>query len=178
VSDARLAKMDATVGASGPRGLLCDEMLRGIGRWLRVAGYDTAIAADAMRDDALIALAVTEKRVVLTCDRKLARLAPAEVQVVTLATESLDGAARELPERLGIDWLHAPFSRCLRDNASLEPAGPADLAGIPEQARLGAGPIVACPICRRVYWPGSHVRRMRARLERWQATADEMAGGR
>jgi uncharacterized protein len=155
-----------------PQRFLCDEMLRGIGRWLRVAGYDTPIASARMTDGDLLALAVAEERVVLTCDRKLARAAPAGVQMITLATESLDGAARELSERLGIDWLHAPFSRCLIDNARLEPADPEDLARIPEQARVGAGPIVACPACRRVYWPGSHVRRMRPRLERWQAATE------
>jgi uncharacterized protein with PIN domain len=162
----------ATARTAGPQRFLCDEMLRGIGRWLRAAGYDTAIASDGMTDHDLLARAGAEGRVVLTCDRKLARVAPAGVQVATLATESLDGAARELSERLGIDWLHAPLNRCLIDNARLELAGAPDLARIPEQACVGAGPILACPACRRVYWPGSHVRRMRARLERWQAIAD------
>jgi uncharacterized protein with PIN domain len=163
--------------ASDAPGLLCDEMLRGIGRWLRIAGYDTAIASEGMTDRDLLALAGAEGRLVLTCDRKLARLVPAGVRVITLATESLDGAACELSERLGIDWLRAPFCRCLVDNAGLQPARPVDLARIPEPARHGAGPITVCPACRRVYWPGSHVRRMRARLERWAAT-DHAAGVR
>jgi uncharacterized protein with PIN domain len=165
----------ATVRSAGPQGFLCDEMLRGIGRWLRVAGYDTAIAGDGMTDGDLLELAGAEGRVVLTCDRKLARLASTGLPVVTLTSEGLDGAARELSQRLRIDWLHAPFSRCLVDNARLEPAGAADLARIPEQARLGPGPIVVCPACRRVYWPGSHVRRMRARLERLQRAGDPTA---
>jgi hypothetical protein len=151
--------------------LLCDEMLRGVGRWLRVAGYDTAIATRGLSDHDLLARAGAEDRVVLTCDRKLARQAPAGVRVVTLASESLDAAAAELAERLGIDWLRAPLTRCLLDNAMLRLAGPADVASIPEPARHGAGPILACPSCHRVYWPGSHVRRMRARLERWQASS-------
>ena len=29
---------------------LCDEMLAGLGRWLRIAGYDTAIARRGRRD--------------------------------------------------------------------------------------------------------------------------------
>lgn len=35
--------------------LLCDEMLKGIGRWLRAAGYDTAIAQDGVADEDLLA---------------------------------------------------------------------------------------------------------------------------
>jgi uncharacterized protein with PIN domain len=82
--------------------LLCDEMLKGIGRWLRAAGYDTAIARDGTADDELLARARAEDRILLTCDRALAaRGAPAAV--VLLASESLDEAAAVLRERLAID---------------------------------------------------------------------------
>jgi uncharacterized protein with PIN domain len=150
--------------------LLCDEMLKGIGRWLRAAGYDTAIAASGASDDDLLAQARADDRVLLTCDRRLAgRGAPGAV--VLLSEEGLDQAAAELRLRLRIDWLHAPFSRCLLDNALLREAAPAELARLPERTRKGAGPMTVCPDCGRVYWPGSHVRRMRARLGRWrQAT--------
>jgi uncharacterized protein len=147
--------------------LLCDEMLKGIGRWLRAAGYDTAIARDGTADDELLARARAEDRILLTCDRALAaRGAPAAV--VLLASESLDEAAAVLRARLAIDWLHAPFSRCLLDNAQLRPAKTAALTRLPERSRPGVGPITACPECGRIYWPGSHVRRMRARLKRWR----------
>jgi uncharacterized protein with PIN domain len=60
--------------------LLCDEMLKGIGRWLRAAGYDTAIAQDGVADEGLLAQARVENRVLLTCDRALAaRSAPGAV---------------------------------------------------------------------------------------------------
>jgi uncharacterized protein with PIN domain len=147
--------------------LLCDEMLKGIGRWLRAAGYDTAIAKSGVSDDDLLAQAHAEDRVLLTCDRRLAgRGAPGAV--VLLDSASLDEAARALREGLGIDWLQEPFSRCLLDNAVLEAATPGVLARLPERTRQGAGPITVCPDCGRVYWPGSHVRRMRARLGRWR----------
>lgn len=41
----------------------------------------------------------------------------------------------------------------------------------------GAGPVTACPDCGRIYWPGSHVRRMRARLDCWRR-GDLMCVGR
>jgi uncharacterized protein len=150
--------------------LLCDEMLTGIGRWLRAAGYDTAIAPRGASDDDLLAQARAEGRVLLTCDRGLAaRCTPGAA--VLLSRECLDHAVAELRERLHVDWLHAPFSRCLVDNALLDQAPPALLGRLPEHTRQGAGPITVCPACSRVYWPGSHVRRMRARLDRWrQAT--------
>jgi uncharacterized protein len=148
--------------------LLCDEMLRGLGRWLRAAGHDTLIARAGTADLDLLAFARAERRILLTCDRELARLAGDDPQVVALATEAPDAAADELSARLDIDWLAAPFSRCLLDNAPLRPASAQQAASIPEAARAGEGPLLACPECGRVYWPGSHVLRMQARLERWQ----------
>ena len=149
--------------------LLCDEMLKGVGRWLRAAGHDVTLVDDGGHDRQLLARARAEGRIVLTCDRQLAPHAGAEAEIVVLSTESPEGAAMELRERLGVDWLHAPFTPCLLDNAPLMPAREEDVAQVPPTARAGAGPILRCPDCHRVYWPGSHVRRMRAKLARWQA---------
>jgi uncharacterized protein with PIN domain len=167
----RLGGVDPRSGDSGhgELRLLCDEMLKGIGRWLRAAGYDVAIAEGGAHDDDLVAHARAEGRLLLTCDRRLAAQAGADPAIAVLATESLDEAAGELSARFGIDWLYAPFTRCLIDNAPLLPASTEDIAGLPAAAREGAGPIMRCPRCRRVFWPGSHVRRMRARLARWHA---------
>ena len=154
--------------AADPPRLLCDEMLRGIGRWLRAAGYDTLIARGGSADADLLALAEATGRTLLTCDRRLAELPGHDVAVVTLGSEALEAAADELRRRLGIDWLRAPFSRCLVDNAPLRAASERELAQVPESARRADETVSACPECARVYWSGSHVRRMRARLERWQ----------
>ncbi len=148
--------------------LLCDEMLRGLGRWLRAAGYDTAIAARGAADGDLLLRAAAQARALVTRDRELAARAGVEVAIVPLASEGLEASARELTGRLGIDWLLAPFSRCLLDNAVLLPATHGERGRLPRRARGLDGPVNACPDCRRVYWPGSHVRRMRARLEAWQ----------
>ena len=149
--------------------LLCDEMLKGVGRWLRAAGHDVAFVEDGSHDRQLLARARSEGRLLLTCDRRLAPGGGDDAGIVVLGTESPEGAARELGERLGVDWLHAPFTRCLLDNAPLMPAREEDVVRIPPVARTRPGPILRCPDCDRVYWSGSHVRRMRAKLVCWQA---------
>ncbi|MGH6918588.1 MAG: hypothetical protein ACREJ0_12900, partial [Geminicoccaceae bacterium] len=74
----------------------------------------------------MLAQARAEDPVRLT-DRRLAgRGAPGAV--VLLSREGLDQAAVELRERLRIDWLHAPSSRCLMDSSLLQEAPPAALA--------------------------------------------------
>ena len=70
-------------------------------------------------------------RPLLTCDRRLAGRAGADPAIGVLATENLDEAARELSIGFGIDWLPAPFTRCLVDNTRLAPAATEEVAGLP-----------------------------------------------
>jgi uncharacterized protein with PIN domain len=149
--------------------LFCDEMLSRLGRWLRAAGYDTAIAENGMPDAALIRRCVAENRILLTCDRHLAAAADGRVSVVCLAETGIAAQAQILRAVLAIDWQHAPFTRCLVDNAPLAPAPPDMAAQVPPVSRAAGGLLQLCPACGRLYWPGGHVRRMLARLAEWNA---------
>lgn len=109
--------------------LFCDEMLARLGRWLRAAGYDTAIAEGGLGDAEIIARCIAEDRTLLTRDRHLAAIAQCRVSVVRLADTTLTAQAHALRAGLDIagleiDWQHAPFSRCLVDNTPLDRAPP------------------------------------------------------
>ncbi len=146
-------------------------MLQGLGRWLRAAGHDTAIARHGLTDDVLIERTLQESRLLLTCDRALANHHAVRTRSVILPASGLDSAVRALGHALGIDWLHAPFTRCLLDNTLLAAASERARLALPPKVRRLPGPIRSCPACHRLYWPGSHVTRMTARLEAWQAEA-------
>jgi uncharacterized protein with PIN domain len=146
-------------------------MLRGLGRWLRAAGYDTVIAAGGLPDRALAARCAEEDRVLLTKDRHLAATATGIASVVLLPGNGINEAARALRIALGIDWQHAPFTRCIVDNRPLEAAPPYLVTRVPERSRAAGGPFRVCPKCGRLYWPGGHVRRMQQRLAAWQQEA-------
>lgn len=141
--------------------LLCDEMLQRLAHWLRAAGYDTALAAPGATDRELMRRAVAEARLLITRDRDFLERREADRHVFFFDTVELDAQAQLLRDKLRIDWLHRPFSRCMVCNGVLEPA--------PETARRAdlQGPLRRCPGCGRLYWEGSHVRRMRARLRGW-----------
>src|SRR6266404_5408815 len=79
-------------------------MLSRLGRWLRAAGYDTAIAEGGLPDGALIARCAAKARTLLTRDRHLAAAAQGRVTVVRLAETGLTAQARALKAALGIDW--------------------------------------------------------------------------
>ncbi len=155
-----------------PRGavrLLCDEMLAGFARWLRAAGYDTALAQPGTPDSAMLEQCRVQARVLVSRDRRLVREAGMGMRTVLLAGNDMDDHARTLSDVLDVDWTFAPFTRCMVDNTPLRLAYAGDLARIPARSRELSGPFRTCPCCGRVFWPGSHVRRMNARLERWRS---------
>ncbi|MGC9369983.1 MAG: Mut7-C RNAse domain-containing protein [Paracoccaceae bacterium] len=152
---------------------LCDAMLGRLARWLRAAGHDTRLAGGAERDGDLLEAAAREDRILLTLDRGLAGRRAGQGRVLLLGSERIEAQARELRRRLAVDWLHAPFTRCVVDNALLRPANAEEVATLPRKLRAIGGPVARCPLCQRLYWAGDHHHRMRERLERWQAEGAE-----
>lgn len=141
-----------------------DAMLGGLARWLRILGYD--VAHDASIDDAaLVRSAVEEGRRILTRDRRLPQEWRVEGIVVVEAEKPL-AQLEETVERLDLapDESRA-FTRCPRCNHPLEPAGPEEVRSeVPEAVFREQDEFRRCTGCGRVYWEGSHVRRMRRRL--------------
>lgn len=153
--------------SDAPR-LCCDRMLAGLARWLRAAGYDTMLVAAEQTDRAIAAKCREERRVLVTRDRHLAAHAGSGIDILLLGAVGTDAQAIELADALGIDWTRAPFTRCMLDNSPLEDANATDRARVPPSAAGLPGPFRRCPACGRVYWPGSHARRIAARLARWR----------
>lgn len=142
---------------------LLDEMLARLARLLRAAGYDVDLSQGGERDAAMARRARAEARVLVTRDRELA--AAAAPGSVLLTDDDPQAQAEALSAVLPIDWQLAPFSRCVMDNALLRTARPEEIARMPADSRAGPGPFRTCPACGRLYWPGSHVRRMGAKLQ-------------
>lgn len=145
---------------------LCDKMCAELGRWLRVAGYDTAIIDNSCSDAAILERAVREGRLLLSRDRDFTRLDPEQKASLYLKGESLDGWANQLREELSVDWLFAPFSRCLVCNAVLEEVDPPP--NLPEGVRQSVDHFWSCTECHQVFWRGSHTEHMEERLRAWQ----------
>ena len=153
---------------AGRTAFLCDHMLIRLGRWLRAAGYDTAIVEAGVSDRELIHRALSEGRLLISRDRKLLEFRHAATTVIVLGANSMAACAEELTARLGIDWLLRPFTRCLVCNTPLVEASPEFLARVPEPSRASPETVFQCVPCGKVYWQGGHVRRMRRKLGRWR----------
>jgi hypothetical protein len=144
--------------------LIADAMLGSLARWLRVLGVDVAYDP-ALDDAALVARAVAEDRLILTRDRKLVERRLARRHLLIQA-DRLEEQLLQVVKEVGVAReAMAAHSRCLRCNTVLVP-----LAA--EEARRRVPLYVArtqerfhtCPDCGRVYWPATHVARMRGRL--------------
>ncbi|MGE5028261.1 MAG: Mut7-C RNAse domain-containing protein [Betaproteobacteria bacterium] len=152
---------------SAPR-FLCDVMLARLARYLRAAGLDTALADPFATDAQILRKAIDEERPLLTADRKIMAHKAANGHVIQLPFGSLDAQAAELGARFAIDWLGNAFTRCLLDNTPLVPATPEHALLVPADVRHAGEELSACPACGRVYWRGSHYKRMWRKLAEWQ----------
>lgn len=146
-----------------PERYVADAHLGGLARLLRMAGCDTLYRND-YRDEELAALAADEGRVLLTRDRDLLKqrgiVHGCYVHALAPARQF-----REIVDRLGLRARLRPFTRCLACNAPLRAADKAAVAArLPPAVRAHQERFTVCDGCGRVYWPGSHWRRMQAML--------------
>lgn len=140
-------------------------MLGRLARWLRVLGLDTTYDAEAS-DAVLVARAEAEDRVFLTKDRHLVReLRPAKA--IEIASDVPLEQLRQVVHACALDAPAELFTRCMLCNTALVDVPATERADVvPSASRSLPGPVRRCPSCGRVYWVGSHARRMRASLER------------
>jgi len=147
---------------------LCDEMLGSLCRYLRAAGYDTASASNGTSDAELLRQCREEGRYFLTQDTLIIEHKAANGIALVMPHVPLDKLAALVSAQYRLDWTSHSFTRCLVDNTVLIPADEAATAKAPLDARKPEEPLLHCPTCGRVYWKGSHYKRMKAKLEAWQ----------
>lgn len=162
---ARVAGPAAARPLPEPLRFAADAMLGRLARWLRLLSLDTSWSA-RVADAELARLAHAEDRVLLTRDRRL----PEDWRVphhLWIEPEEALAQLRQIVSTFGIDWRRGLFTRCPVCNALVERvplAAVEDL--VPERVARTERELSRCPGCGKVYWPGSHVERIRATLER------------
>lgn len=157
-----------------PLRFLCDEMLRGVGDWLRIAGYDTLTPREGIPDESVLEVAIQDNRWLITRDRGLHELPGATHYVILLESRDLQTNLEELGSRLGIDWLYRPFSRCKTCNTTLvDYEEPSRRHRVPPDIIASGVVLRYCPGCDQFFWEGSHVHRMQRRLAELNQTTQQ-----
>jgi len=142
---------------AAPR-FLADAMLGRLATWLRILGYDAAYFRG--EDDALLDLARQSGRLLLTRDTALLRRRCLPPHLF-IASDRVQDQLREVLGALRLRPPSAPGRRCPRCNVTLEPREKSAVRGlVPDFVWTSQDAFWACPACGRVYWSGTHRRRM------------------
>jgi uncharacterized protein with PIN domain len=147
---------------------IVDTTLGKLAKWLRILGYDTVYwRADDF--EGILRRAREEDRTLVTKDTKLFK-AKGTVEALLIRE---DNPFRQLQEavrhfRLIVDK-GMLFSRCLACNAPLEAIDTEEAKGkVPDHIYHTHQEFSRCPICRKVYWAGTHYGQMARVVERLQ----------
>jgi uncharacterized protein len=147
-----------------PLRFVCDAHLGKLARGLRLLGFDTAYGNNT-DDAALVARAVSDQRVLLTRDRRLLRHRVLTHGYWVRATRPQEQVV-EVLHRFQLECHAVPFSRCLACNGHIRSVPRAEVIGqLAPRTAQGYDAFFRCDTCGKVYWRGSHYRRMLARLE-------------
>ncbi|GGY65796.1 Mut7-C RNAse domain-containing protein [Marinobacter zhanjiangensis] len=146
-----------------PPAFAADAMLGRLARWLRALGFDT-VYQPGIDDHDLVAIADNEDRILLTRDRHLITYLRPHRGLLLSSSKPLEQLG-EVSDEYDIEPTADLFNRCLICNSRLRSATPHEIdTRVPQRSRSMPGPFLACPGCGRIYWPGSHVKRMQRAL--------------
>jgi uncharacterized protein len=155
---------------------LADSMLGNIARKLRIFGFDTLYNAQVNDDDEILKIGMEQDRVILTADKELfKRIVKIGVRGVLVS----GGGASELEDlahilrksgikSVGMDGIG---SRCSVCNGSLQERTSDHLkknddddnnenVALPDRVIACHNRFFCCAVCGKVYWEGSHLKRI------------------
>lgn len=142
-----------------------DGHLGRLAAFLRLAGFDSVYWTHAA-DAELARISAAEHRVLLTRDQALLKRRAVTHGSYVRATEPVEQLA-EVADRFHLARLARPFTRCMRCNGELAPAGKDEVRDrVPPRSLAHSHRFLRCAGCGRVYWEGSHHQRLQAMLRR------------
>lgn len=139
---------------------VADAHLGGLARYLRMLGYDT-LCNERYQDVDIAAISARDGRIVLTRDRDLLMH-----RIITHGryVRAVRPRAQliEVVEALDLAGGFCPFTLCMACNAPLRRATRDEARGlVPADTLERFTDFSQCTSCERIYWRGSHYRRMR-----------------
>lgn len=138
---------------------IADVHLGGLAYLLRMAGFDT-LYDNYFDDEEIAALAVRDRRIVLTRDRELLKRRAITHGCYVHALKS-EAQIRELFERLDLAGSARPFTLCPYCNVLLNPVDKAQVEHrLLVAVRQRYDRFSTCPACLRLFWEGDHWQRL------------------
>jgi uncharacterized protein with PIN domain len=138
---------------------IADVMLGRLAKRMRLLGFD--VLYDRMlSDNEIIRLSLEQDRTILTRDTGLAARPLAACHLFITSDqiqEQIDQVLAFVPQEMDV----LPLTRCTRCNERLVPIKKEDvLDRVPPYVHSKYDTFVHCTVCGRIYWLGTHVKRM------------------
>lgn len=137
--------------------------------YLRMLGFDTVYSNQASDAD-LVRISVDQGRILLTRDRGVLKHSAVTRGYWLRETDSRR-QTEEVVKRFDLGRCLRPLTRCMVCNRVLSRVSKAEVAGrVSKKVLEWCDEFEQCQGCGRVYWEGSHYRRMRLWIEQLAAT--------
>ncbi|MBI3596774.1 MAG: Mut7-C RNAse domain-containing protein [Nitrospirae bacterium] len=141
--------------------LIADAMLGKLAKWLRVLGFDVAYDR-SIENQVLVRSAKIEGRDILTRDRRLVqRRWGGSIRFIVIEDDHLPNQLQQVVRELGRPPRKQVLSRCLRCNEPLTSFRRKEAAAqVSPYVHRTQKRFFQCPSCRRIYWRGTHQKRI------------------
>jgi len=138
---------------------ILDVHLGKLAAYLRMLGFDAAYG-NCSSDHELVRTSSEQQRILLTRDRGLLKHRAVTHGYLVRQTDSRRQIA-EIVARYDLARCIKPFTRCMVCNGSLTQISKEQVQSVlPPRAATSSGELCRCLRCGRIYWMGSHYRRM------------------
>jgi uncharacterized protein len=138
---------------------IADENVGKLARLLRLVGYDT-LFFNGENDARLVDLALDSGRIILTRDTRIPLRKPiagGQIRAVLLRDDNPEKQLGQVISELNLSGELRPFSLCLECSQPLHPLTREEVQNrVPPYVWQTQKDYVECPLCRRIYWKGTH----------------------
>lgn len=149
---------------------VCDGMLGKLCKLMRMCGLDAAYSNEGT---AILVQARRENRIILTRNTRFKNKTDVHCLAESEPLEQLHTVIARYDLRDGIVLL----SRCLECNVPLQPEEKSAVQDqVPYYTYRNFGEFSKCPACHKVYWKGSHYKRMINSINEILRTLDQKKG--
>lgn len=142
---------------------IVDSMLGNLAKKLRIIGYDSKYFS-SIEDDKLLLIAKNEKRIILTKDEQLTKIA--EKQNIDFVLIRGNDELEQIVQintkiKLGRFVMDTNNSRCIMCNGNLQSVEKYRIIGkVPEGVLEREKSFWMCDSCKKVYWEGTHFEKL------------------
>jgi uncharacterized protein with PIN domain len=139
-----------------------------LARWLRMMGYDTTLFTGE-DDSRMVVNALRQGRLILTRDTQIMKrgvITSGRVKAILIDSEEPERQIKQVITTLNLDCRFRPFTLCLECNQPLRGISKDEIEErVPAYVFQTQNDYMECPVCHRLYWPGTHWQSMTRKLE-------------